>query len=263
MTANRLLRSISKRHILRPGPQIKVRRNFNLVRQHVQKELVQRRHYSCLRSFMSFISFQLFNVLKFMLNHLILTTFHQVRLPLQLWHMSNNFAKLCTETGVFSLNMSSLSLKDNQVTLAESVCHTFRAFERFRTHTAGKGLRNTLLTRSHDFNSLSEISDQAVMTNSWGERLLNTIVRHSEEVWGQIPQRGGVVLSTSLTGLCIHENRVYLVLLKVLECEQQEHCLRCLSASRVEHEKLMFYIVVIKSSMNLTCWIYDSNLIHC
>ena len=60
---------------------------------------------------------------------------------------------------VFLLNTSSLDLRNNQVTLAESVCHTFRAFERFRTHMAGKRLRNTLLTRSHDFDSLSKIDD--------------------------------------------------------------------------------------------------------
>ena len=83
---------------------------------------------------------------------------------------------------MFLLNMSSLSLRDNQVTLVRSVCHAFRAFERFKTHTARKRSRNTLLTRLHDFNSLSEISDQAVMTNSRGEGLLNVIVRHGGEV---------------------------------------------------------------------------------
>ena len=139
--------------------------------------------------------------------------------------------KLYMKTGAFMLNMSSLSLRNNQITLAESVHHTFRTFERFRTHTAEKRSRNTLLTRSHDFNSLSKISYQAATMNSRSERLLNMIVRHGEEVWEQTPQRGGVVLSTSLTGLCIHENKVYLVLLKVLKCEWWEHCLRCLSVS--------------------------------
>ena len=80
------------------------------------------------------------------------------------------------------MNISSLSLRNNQVTLAESVCHTFRTFKRFRTHMTEKRSRNTLLTRSHDFNSLSEIDDQAVITNSRGEELLNVIVRHGEEV---------------------------------------------------------------------------------
>ena len=139
--------------------------------------------------------------------------------------------KLCTETDVFLLNMSSLSLRNNQVTLAESVCHAFRAFKRFRTHTAEKRSRNTLFTRLHNFNRLSEIDSQAVMINSRGEELLNTIIRLGEEVWEQTPQREGVVLSMSLTGLCIHENRVYVVLLKVLEYEQQKHCSVCLSIS--------------------------------
>ena len=89
--------------------------------------------------------------------------------------------KLCTEVSTFLLNTSSLDLRDNQITLARSVCHTFRAFKRFRTHMTEKGSRNTLLTRSHDFNSLSEISDQAVTVNSRGEELLNVIVRHGGE----------------------------------------------------------------------------------
>ena len=96
--------------------------------------------------------------------------------------MGNSFAKLCTEVGAFSLNISSLSLRNNQVTLTESMCHAFRALERLRTHTAGKGSRNTLLTRSHDFNSLSKIGSQAVTVNSRGERLLNIICRHGGEV---------------------------------------------------------------------------------
>ena len=96
--------------------------------------------------------------------------------------MSNDFTELYMKTNMFLLNMSLLSLRDNQVTLAESVCHTFRAFERFRAHTAEKRLRNTLLTQLHNFNSLSEIDNQAVMMNSRGEELLNMIVRHDEEV---------------------------------------------------------------------------------
>ena len=96
--------------------------------------------------------------------------------------MSDSFTKLYMKTGVFLLNTSSFSLKDNQITLVRSVYHTFRAFERFRTHTAEKRLRNTLLTRSHNFNCLSEIGDQAVTVNSRGEELLNVIIRHGEEV---------------------------------------------------------------------------------
>ena len=86
------------------------------------------------------------------------------------------------KTGALSLNMSSLSFKNNQVTLVRSVHHTFRALGRLGTHVAGKRLRNTLLARSHDFNSLGEVGDQAVMMNSRSKRLLNVIVRHDEEV---------------------------------------------------------------------------------
>ena len=96
--------------------------------------------------------------------------------------MGDSFTKLCTEAGVFSLNTSPLGLRDNQVTLVRSVHHTFRALGRLRTHMAGKGSRNTLHTRSHDFNSLSEVDDQAAMMNSRGEGLLNAVVRHGEEV---------------------------------------------------------------------------------
>ena len=78
--------------------------------------------------------------------------------------------------------MSSFSLRDNQVALAESVCHTFRAFKEFRTHMTEKRSKNTLLTRSHDYNSLSEVGDQTVTVNSQGEELLNVRVRHGEEV---------------------------------------------------------------------------------
>ena len=86
------------------------------------------------------------------------------------------------KVSVFLLNTNSLSLKDNQVTLAESVYYAFRIFERFRTHTTEKRSRNTLLTRSHDFNSLSKINDQTATANSRGEELLNVIIRHGEEV---------------------------------------------------------------------------------
>ena len=83
---------------------------------------------------------------------------------------------------MFSLKISLLSLRNNQITLTESVCHTFKAFKRLRTHTTEKRSRNTLLIRSHDFNSLSKIDNQAVIINSRDERLLNVIDRHDEEV---------------------------------------------------------------------------------
>ena len=62
------------------------------------------------------------------------------------------------------------------------MCHAFRTLKEFETHMTEKRSRNTLLTRSHDLNSLSEIDDQAVIINSRDKELLNVIVRHDEEV---------------------------------------------------------------------------------
>ena len=151
MIANKLLRSIFRRHVLRSELWIKVNRDFNLIEWHIQKELVQGWHHSCLRSFMSFIGFQLFNVLKFTPNHLISTTLHQVRLLLQSWHTGNSFTKLCTKVSALMLNLGPLSFRNHKVTLLRSVSGALGTFGRLWSHTTGQGSRNTLLTRSHCF----------------------------------------------------------------------------------------------------------------
>ena len=146
MIISRLLRSIFKRHVLRSELGVKVNWDFHLIRWHVQEELIQRRHHSCLRSLMSFISFQLFNVLKFTSDHLISITLHQVRLFLQSQYMSNSFSKLYTKISTFTLNSSSFSLRDNKITLVRSVSHTFRTLERLWFYMIRKRSRHTLLT---------------------------------------------------------------------------------------------------------------------
>ena len=72
------------------------------------------------------------------------------------------------------------------------------------------------------------------------------------------------MLSTSLTVSEIHEVRVLLRLLKIIECEQHEHCLRWLSISSISTAQdnqvwaawawlYNQYIVWVKSLINLTC----------
>ena len=128
MTANRQLRSIFRRHILRPGPQIKVNRNFNLIRQHIQEELIQERHYNCLRSLMSFISLQLFNVLKFLPNHFLSMRLDEVLLFLQARQTSHFFLSSVhckldfnPKSHTLALHSSPLHFGNNQVTLARSM----------------------------------------------------------------------------------------------------------------------------------------------
>ena len=120
MTVSRLLRSIFRRHSLRSESQIKVNRNFNLIRQHVQEKLVQRRHYSCLRSLTSFISFQLFNILKFSPKHFLSMRLNEVLLFLQMRQMSHLFLSSVhcklnfnSKSHTLALHLSSLCFKNN------------------------------------------------------------------------------------------------------------------------------------------------------
>ena len=145
MIANKLLRSIFRRHILRSEPQIKVNRNFNLIRWHIQKNLIQKRHHSCLRSLTSFISFQLFNVLKFTSNHLFLIRLDEILLFLQAWQMSHFFLSSVyykldfnLKSHSLTLHLSSFCFRNYQVTLMRSMWHTLETFEGLRIYTARK-----------------------------------------------------------------------------------------------------------------------------
>ena len=158
MIVNKLLRSFFRRHILRSESWIKVNRNFDLVRWHIQEKLVQERHHSCLRSLVSFILFQLFNVLKFMLNYLFITELNKVLLFLQVWQMSHFLLSLIycklnfhSKSHLFTLHTSLFCFRNHQITLIRSMWHALRIFGRLRVYTAEKWSYNTLLTQSHCF----------------------------------------------------------------------------------------------------------------